>query len=50
MPGEGTIDWKDFRQALRDIHFQGALSLEWTPRDQADELLGVRKARILANP
>lgn len=50
MPGEGTIDWEDFRQALRDIHFQGALSLEWTPRDQADELLGVRKARILANP
>ncbi len=50
MPGEGTIDWEDFRQALRDIHFQGALSLEWSPRDETDELLGIQKARILANP
>ena len=47
-PGEGTIDWTDFRQALLDIHFQGALNLECNPREEEQQLRTVRMAQWLA--
>ncbi len=36
-PKKGIIDWEDFRQALKDINFQGALSLECKPKDGVSE-------------
>ena len=29
LPFTGTIDWKDFGAALKEIGYSGALSLEW---------------------
>jgi sugar phosphate isomerase/epimerase len=32
-PFSGTIDWKDFSSALREVNFSGAVSLECCPSD-----------------
>ncbi len=29
LPYTGTVDWKDFANALKEINYEGALSLEW---------------------
>lgn len=47
-PGEGVIDWNDFRQALQDIHFQGALNLECNPKTQEQEIQALQMAQWLA--
>ncbi len=33
FPGEGVIDWKDFFSALKEIDFEGCVSLETFPNE-----------------
>lgn len=33
IPGDGVIDWEDFRNALKETKFQGVFSLETAPSD-----------------
>lgn len=36
-PGEGIIDWRDFSAALREIGFEGSVSLELLPPEQPED-------------
>lgn len=38
FPGDGIIDWVDFMRAIREIEFQGVLSLETAPSGNLDDL------------
>lgn len=37
VPGRGNMDWNGVAEALRNIHYTGALNLELTPTDWDSE-------------
>ncbi len=53
LPYFGTIDWKDFGTALKDINYQGALCLETAPPhslpDEIYEELCITSAKLVNN-